>query len=208
MSKSLVIAMACTAFAVAAPLSAQSTAFGIGAYAGVSLPLSDYAADNTDDSGSAGIGITAGLDLYYPLAMAGQLNWLTSVGVNAHGADEEGFTLGDGGDAGGYLMFPIVTGLRYDIPLGLRSVFVTGQAGVSIARAPSIAFGAESADSDWATPFTWTVGGGFQATENVHFGARYVSLGDVEWTYEGTLVNGTFNPSVSFVDIYLGFGVH
>jgi opacity protein-like surface antigen len=175
------------------PASAQT--FGFGAHAGVSIPTGDYGA--TDDfatDGFAELGFSGGLDLWYPLGMAPGLSWYTSVDAIAHSVDDPDVD-------GGYLYFPLMTGLRYDIPVGAVGLFVNGQVGAVLSRPPSIG----DVDGDFGTDFGFNFGGGLQINQNIYAGLKYYPLGDVEFSYDEP--QGAFEKSVSFFDIYLGFGV-
>lgn len=184
--------------AFAGPATAQSTNFGLGAFAGVSMPMGDFGDDSDPASGFAELGFVGGLDLFYPLGMTG-LSWLTSASVSAHSIDEE-----TRGADGGYLFIPLVTGARYDIAAGPLGVFLTGQGGVVFNKGPTFeqVIG-ERVESDWGTDLGLAFGGGIQATENIYAGVKYFPLGDVDFSYEGT--TGTQN--VSFLEIFVGFGV-
>lgn len=183
--------------AFAAPAAAQSTNFGLGAFAGVSLPTGEYG-DETEGGGFANLGFVGGLDLFYPLGMDG-LSWLTSASVTAHSVDEDVI-----GTDGGYLFIPLLTGLRYDLAAGPIGVFLTGQAGAVFNKGPDFTFGGVTATGDWGTDFGFALGGGVQATENVYAGVKYFPLGDVDFAYEGEAAGA---QSVSFVEIFVGFGV-
>lgn len=171
-----------------APAAAQT--FGFGAHAGVSVPTGSYADD-------ADLGFMGGVDLWYPLAMAGgALSWYSSVDAIAHSVDI------DDADTG-FLYVPVMTGLRFDVPVGPIGAFATGQLGVVLTRGPSdVTVGPITYDSsDWGTDFGFNVGGGLQLTNNIYAGAKYYPLGDVNF-------EGATDPSdVSFLDIYIGFGV-
>lgn len=197
-------------FGLPAVTAAQSTDFGVGAYVGVSLPMSDYGDDdpNDDDAAHAGPGVAAGLDLYYPLGQARRAWWLTSIGVNSHPVDDVDFP---GADVGGFLHFPLFTGLRYDIPIGGYAAYLAGQVGAVFIKAPDVESDAFSRDSDWTTQLGFALGAGFQATERVHLGARWIPLGDVDLNYDDTTAGATVTTSdvqhVSFLDIFIGFSV-
>lgn len=166
-----------------APVDAQ--AFGLGARAGVSVPLGDYA--NTTD----GIGFSGGLDFTLPLAaVTPALSWYTSVDAVGHSTDIPNAS-------GGYFYVPLLTGARFDLgTLGMIRPFATGQAGVVFARGPDV--GADSPAS--ATNFGFGLGGGLQLTPNWYAGAKWVHAGDVA-------LPGATNESARYVDIYVGFGV-
>lgn len=170
--------------AFAGPATAQSTNFGLGAFAGVSLPTGDY-------GDVAELGFVGGLDLFYPLGMEG-LTWLTTASVSAHSIDDP--------DAdGGFLFIPLLTGLRYDIAAGPVGVFVNGQVGAVFNKGPENA----GVDSDWGTDFGFALGAGVQATENIYAGLKYFPLGDIDFSYG----DAEFAQSVSFLEIFVGFGV-
>lgn len=185
----------------AAPAAAQSTNFGLGAFAGVSLPMGEFGNTTGAEAGAAELGFVGGLDLFYPLGMTG-LSWLTTASVSAHSVDEEG----GGGDAGGYLFIPLLTGLRYDVAAGPIGAFVTGQLGVIFNKGPEFeALIGPDASSEWGNEFGFALGAGLQATQNVYAGLKYFPLGEVDFSYEGS--TGTFSPEVSFLEIFVGFGV-
>jgi opacity protein-like surface antigen len=186
-------------FGAAAPAAAQT--FGFGAHAGVSIPTGDYAGtDDITSDGFAELGFSGGLDLWYPLtSFAPGLSWYTSADAIAHSVDDSEFI--EEVD-GGYLYFPLMTGLRFDIPLGTVGVFATGQVGAIFARPPSD----DVVDGEFSTELGFSFGGGVQVTDNVYAGLKYYPLGDVDFSYEG--MDEPFEQSVSFLDIYLGFGVH
>lgn len=175
--------------AAATPLAAQT--FGFGAHAGVSIPTGDYGGtDDFETDGFAKVGFLGGLDLWYPLAPT--LSWYTSADAIAHSADDPGVD-------GGYLYFPLMTGIRFDIPLGAASLFATGQLGAIFSKGPTIS----DVDGDFGTDFGFNFGAGAQVTENIYAGLKYYPLGDIEFSYG----QESFEKSVSFLDIYLGFGV-
>ena len=184
--------------AFAGPATAQSTNFGLGAFAGVSMPMGDFGDDGDAESGFAELGFVGGLDLFYPLGFSG-LSWLTSASVSAHSIDEE-----TTGADGGYLFIPLMTGARYDIAAGPLGVFLTGQGGVVFSKGPSFepAIG-ETLESDWGTDFGFALGGGVQATENIYAGVKYFPLGDLDFRYE----DADIAQNVSFLEIFVGFGV-
>lgn len=171
-----------------APGAAQT--FGFGAHAGVSLPTGDY-------GDVASTGFLGGLDLTYPLTMVSPaLSWYTSADAVAHSADD---ALDDAD--GGFLYFPLMTGLRADVGmLGMIRPFITGQLGVALARGPDL----PGADAETTTRFGFALGAGLQLTPNVYAGARWLNLGDVDFSYDP---GPDQTQSVSFIDIYLGFGV-
>lgn len=176
-----------------APAAAQT--FGFGAHAGVSIPTGDYS-ERTD------LGFLGGLDLWYPLTMATTgLSWYTSVDAIAHSINDEDLD-------SGFLYVPVMTGLRFDVPIGPVAAFATGQLGLIVTKGPSFGVGVGGAsaevDSDWGTNFGFNVGGGLQLTDNIYAGAKYYPLGDLTFDYEG---DAQFEADVSFVDIYVGFGV-
>lgn len=168
--------------AFAGPSAAQT--FGFGAHAGVSIPTGDY-------SDVADLGFSGGLDFTLPLAMVTPaLSWYSSVDVAGHSASSEAID-------GGFLNIPVLTGARFDFPLGAIRPFATGQVGVGFVRTPTI--GNQSGSTD--TNFAYALGGGLQLTNNVYAGAKWFNLGDLDAGVAGT------GPSVSYVDVYVGFGV-
>ena len=183
--------------ALAGPAAAQSTSFGIGAFAGVSLPMGDYGDTEGSDPGAANLGFSGGLDLFYPL-MSG-LSWLTTASVTAHSVDED-----VSGTDGGYLFIPLMTGLRYDVAAGPVGLFLTGQAGALFNKGPDFDTTLFSAEGEWGTHLGFAVGGGVQATQNVYAGVKYFPLGEVDFEY-GEGANAP--QSVSFLEIFVGFGV-
>ena len=191
-------------FLTAGTAAAQTTGFG--AHAGVSIPMGGYGEAEADNEmgGNAELGFSGGLDLFVPLAMVSPaLSWYSSVDAIAHSVDEE--AAGEVREEG-YFYVPVMTGLRFDVPIGPVGAFATGQLGVVLAQGPNytesvggLAYG----ESEMNTNFGWNVGGGVQLGQNFYVGAKYYPLGDLELEYEG----GTDTREVSFLDIYLGFGV-
>ena len=179
--------------ALAGPATAQSTNFGLGAFAGVSMPMGDFGDDTGAEAGLAELGFVGGLDLFYPLGMRG-LSWLTTASVSANSVEEAD---------GGYLFVPLLTGLRYDIAAGPVGVFLTGQGGAIFSKGPNAEEFTEL-DADWNTNFGFGVGGGIQATDNIYAGVKYLPLGDIDFGYEGETA---FTRNVSTLDIFVGFGV-
>jgi len=169
-----------------APGAAQT--FGFGAHAGVSIPTGDY-------GDVASTGFSGGLDFTFPLTMVSPaVSWYTSADAIGHSADNDDLD-------GGFLYFPVMTGVRLDVgALGTLRPFATGQLGVAFARGPDIG----TASAETGTQFGFAVGGGLQLTPNIYAGAKWFNLGDVDFGYDG-LDDQTL--SVSFIDIYLGFGV-
>lgn len=189
--RKLTVLTAVLSLLVAVPATAQQT-FGFGVHAGVSVPTGDYG-DGT------GVGFTGGVDLFYPIG-TGSLNWLTSVSATAHGLDEDDPSDFDGG----FLLFPVMTGVRYDIPAGGLSAYVQGQLGAVFARGPE----QSGSDSDFSTNFGWNVGGGLQFTENVYAGVRYFPLGDVDFEYDiADVADATVTADISYLDVFVGFAV-
>lgn len=196
MKKLIALATVVIFFLSAAP--AVSQTFGIGAHAGVSIPMGDYGATDgaNTDAGYAKLGFSGGLDLWYPLVMAPGLKWYTSVDAIAHSIDDSATNA-----SGGYIYFPAMTGLRYDIPVGMAAIFVTGQLGVVFAKPPKVS----DVSGDITTKFGFNLGAGVQVTRYIYGGLKYYPMGDVEWSWDG----GTpTKMPVSFLDIYVGFGVH
>ncbi|HUG41753.1 MAG TPA: outer membrane beta-barrel protein [Longimicrobiales bacterium] len=187
----------------AAPAAAQT--FGFGVHAGVSLPMGDYADTDTQESGAAELGFMGGVDLFFPLGMAPGLSWLTSVSAVAHSVDGDVFA-GTGIDVtGGYLLFPVMTGLRFDIPAGPLGLFVQGQAGIVLAKGPSFSSSLGSANSEWGSKFGFNIGAGAQVSQNIYAGLRYFPLGDTKLKYEEA-PDGV-DQNISFLDIFVGFAV-
>jgi opacity protein-like surface antigen len=168
-----------------APTAAQT--FGFGAHAGVSIPTGDY-------SDAADLGFSGGLDLTYPLLMVSPaLSWYTSADAVAHSASAEAAD-------GGFLYFPIMTGLRVDAgAIGMIRPFATGQLGLVLARGPDLGPSPQT-----GTEFGFALGGGLQLTDNVYAGLKWFNMGTVDFSYEPDL---EASQSVSFLDIYVGFGV-
>lgn len=165
------------------PAAAQT--FGFGAHAGVSVPTGNF-------SNVADLGFSGGLDFTLPLsAVAPALSWYTSADVAGHSASADNID-------GGFLSIPVLTGARVDLPLGMVRPFATGQLGVAFVRGPSI--GAASASTE--TGFAYALGGGLQLTDNIYAGAKWFNLGDVDFS---PAVPGA--SSVSYVDVFVGFGV-
>lgn len=175
----------------ATPAAAQT--FDFGAHAGVSLPTGDYA-------DAANTGFLGGLDLWYPLGMvAPGLSWYTSADAIGHDAEAE---------EGGFFYVPLMTGVQFDVPVGPAAVFVNGQLGVILNSAPALDSGTSdvvlNADPELGTEFAFNVGGGLQITDRMYAGLKYYPLGTVDFRFEG---DGTEPVDVSFLDLYLGFGV-
>lgn len=180
------IAMAGAFLACGTPAAAQT--FGFGAHAGVSIPVGDY-------SDAADLGFSGGLDLTLPLtAISPAVSWYSSVDAAAHSAASDEID-------GGFLYFPIMTGLRLDAgALGMIRPFLTGQLGLVVNRGPDLS--GQSAQT--GTDFGFALGGGLQLTDNLYAGLKWFNLGDVDFSYDP---GGDVTQSVSFLDIYLGFGV-
>jgi opacity protein-like surface antigen len=180
-----------------APVSAQT--FGIGAHGGVSVPTGDYS-DGTE------LGFLGGIDLWYPLTMVTPaLSWYTSADAVAHSVDADDMD-------SGFLYVPVMTGLRFDVPLGPAAAFATGQLGLVLAKGPSFEAGTNGTtvdvDSNWTTNFGFNVGGGLQLTDNIYAGVKYYPLSGIDFEYESFEdVAGFDDYDVSFLDIYIGFGV-
>lgn len=183
--------------AFAAPAAAQSTNFGLGAFAGVSLPMGDFGGSDSQEDGFAELGFVGGLDLFYPLGTTG-LSWLTTASVSAHSVDETGVE-------GGYLFIPLITGARYDIAAGPLGLFFTGQGGVVFNKGPDFESTFAQATSNWDTNFGFALGGGVQATQNIYAGVKYFPLGEMDFSYEE--FNEPIQQDVSFLEIFVGFGV-
>ncbi|MFW5947516.1 MAG: hypothetical protein ACOCUW_03400 [Gemmatimonadota bacterium] len=183
--------------AAAAPASAQT--FGFGAHAGLSVPMGDYGSTEEPDGGFAEMGFSGGLDLVYPLIAVPGLSWYSSVDAIAHSIDDGA----EGVEDGGYLYFPIMTGARFDVPVGMTKLFLTGQVGLIVSRPPNVDFGAGEVDADIGTSFGFALGGGLQFTDNIYAGLKFYPLGDIEMSWD----DFSGDRSVSFLDLYVGFGV-
>ncbi len=166
-----------------APSAAQT--FGFGAHAGVSIPTGDY-------SDLADVGFSGGLDFRLPLAMVTPaLSWYSSIDAVGHSASAEAI-------GGGFLTVPLLTGVRFDLgTLGMIRPFGTGQLGLAFIRSPEVG----AVDAATNTEFAFALGGGLQLTDNLYAGLRWFNLGSVD--FEPPELG---SPSVSFLDIYLGFG--
>ena len=199
MKKLLALTTALVLFA-AAPAAAQ---LGIGAHAGISVPLGDYGATDANDGGFAELGFSGGVDLWMPLMMVPGLSWYTSLDAIAHSTDDAapGVATDDG-----YLYFPIMTGLRFDIPAAPLGLFVTGQVGAVLARPPGADFGSGEVDGDITTKFGFSLGAGVQLAPFVYGGLKFYPMGDVDWSWDDDAVTET--RSVSFFDVYVGIGVN
>lgn len=192
--RTLIVFATLTLLAGATPTAAQT--FGFGAHAGVSLPTGEYA-------DRAGTGFSGGLDLWYPLgSMVPGLSWYTSADAIAHNVES------DDDIDDGFLHIPVMTGLRFDVPVGPVAAFATGQLGIVFSRAPAVNFSAGTVEiesnSDMNSGFGFNVGGGLQLTDNLYAGVKYYPLGSMEFEHGDIL---TQEVDVSFLDIYVGFGV-
>lgn len=183
MKKVVITALAVgSLFGAAAPAAAQ---FGFGAHAGVSIPTGDY-------GDAAELGFGGGLDLVLPLAMVPGLGWYTSADVIAHSVED----IDDG-----FLYAPLMTGVRFDFGAGPIGVFLNGQAGLVFHQPPDA--GLLAGDGDWGSDFGFVLGGGARITDNVYAGLKYYPL-NLDFEYEGGTIE---DADVSFLDIYVGFGV-
>lgn len=198
MKKLLALTVALTLF-VAAPAAAQ---FGFGAHAGISAPIGDYGATDNADAGFAELGFSGGVDLWLPLMMVPGLSWYTSVDAIAHSTDDS--AMGVATD-GGYLYFPLMTGVRFDIPAAPLGLFLTGQIGAVFARPPAVDFGGGEVDGDMTTTFGFSLGAGVKVAPMIYGGLKFYPLGDVEWSWDDDAQTAE-NP-VSFLDVYIGIGI-
>jgi len=198
MKKYIALAAMVGFIAVTTPAGAQT--FGLGAHVGLSLPLGDYSSVNGPNAGYAKGGAVGGLDLWYPIMAVPGLKWYTSVDAIAHGVAGDAFT---GSVSGGYLIVPVMTGARFDVPVGRIHAFGNAQLGVVFSRPPSVDFGGGETSGDFATNFGFTVGGGVQFTQFMYGGIKYYPLGTTELGWGDT----TLERSINFFDVYVGFGV-
>jgi opacity protein-like surface antigen len=176
------VTMTAAFLAFGGPAAAQT--FGFGAHAGVSMPTGNY-------SDVADLGFSGGLDFTLPLTMVSPaLSWYTSADVAGHSATSDAID-------GGFLSIPVLTGVRFDIPLGVIRPFVTGQLGLGFVQSPSVG----DASSSTNTGLAYALGAGLQLTNNIYAGAKWFNLGDVDF---GPPPSST---PVSYVDFYVGFGV-
>jgi hypothetical protein len=193
------------ALLAAAPTGAQT--FGFGAHAGPSVPLSDYAASSGEMGGGALMGYFGGLDLWYPLeSVTPALSWYTSLDVVANQADEA--VVGRTGTFadGGYLLIPLMTGLRYDIGEA-PNLFVTGQAGLVLTRGPDefYPYGFGDGGPTLGAGFGFNGGLGAQLTERMSVAAKYYPLSGLEFDYEDA--DSSLEQDVHMLTISFGYSV-
>ncbi len=180
---------------------------GYGTHVGLSSPEGRYAARDGQDAGGGTARVAAGLDLWVPLtSITPALSWYTSADVAWHHVYSGGVRGRTGGFVeGSYFYAPLMTGLRYDLREELPDVFVTGQAGLVLAKGLSefYPFGGASGSPKLGSKFGFTVGAGIQLTPTLSLGARYYPLGTVNFDYSGA--SDPLKQDVSFLEI--GFGL-
>ena len=176
-----------TFMAVPAAVEAQDIAnAGIGIFGGLAMPMGDFAEDDNADeeSGYAEMGFMLGADAYLPLGST-SLGWVTSASVNSFGVDADE-AVGPDGDAGRYLLIPIMTGASMDFALS-PSMIVSpmAQVGVNIAMGPSLEDAAGN-EYNLKTSFSLAFSAGANVTLTEAFGAtvRYVNGGAPEREFE------------------------
>jgi hypothetical protein len=128
------------------------------------------------------LGFSGGLDLFMPLTMVSPaLSWYSSVDVAGHSVSASEID-------GGFLTIPVMTGARFDVgAFGAIRPFATGQLGFGFLQAPDV-----GQDDRSTTAFGYALGGGLQLTQNVYSGVKWFNFG---------------GEDVSYLDIYVGFGV-
>jgi hypothetical protein len=201
MKKLIALAAVVGLIAVTTPAGADAQTFGLGAHVGLSIPTGDYGSVDGPDAGYAKGGASGGLDLWFPIMVVPGLKWYTSVDAIGHGVSGDAFT---GSGSGGYLIVPIMTGVRFDVPVGRIAAFGTAQLGAVLSRPPSVDFGGGEVSGDFATNFGFTLGGGVQFTKYLYGGIKYYPLGNTELSWG----DNTTERSINFFDVYVGFGVH
>lgn len=203
MKKLIALATIALFFVGVAPAAAQ---IGFGAHAGISVPMGDYGDTEATDAGFAEMGFSGGLDLWVPLRAVPGLSWYSSVDAIAHSTDEGSAALAgfDVPSDAGYQYYPLMTGVRFDIPAGTIGLFATGQVGLVVARPPAVDFGDGELGSEMSTKVGFSLGGGVQLTENIYAGLKYYPMGDVDWSWDD---GSEETLPVSFFDVYVGFGV-
>lgn len=182
--------------------------------AGLSLPTGDYADDIGNDAGFATTGATVLAQLSTPISTAENLAWIGTAGITSHGVDDEvaDILVGAGAvnvDVGRYWGVPVLTGLRYDIPISeMAAIFGTGQLGVVFAKGPTIEASGQTATYNVATTLGFAVGGGVQFNPRFGIGMRYLPLGDIEAEVEFDSGASTeVEAPVSYLDIYGSFTI-
>jgi|GEM_PF-1414842 len=202
-----------TAGALALAPSAAYAQLGFGLNGGLSLPMGDYGEVEGDGAGGAttGFSVFADVELSVPMIPVGVV---VTGGLTSHGVDDDfeealEALLGSDVDVGRFYAVPILAGPRVDFsPIPTLGLFVDGQIGLGMFRAPRIEGGGEEIEFDWSSGFAWSVGAGVDLPVFFGVGVRYVSLGSVDTEGEsstGVTLEG--EQDVSWLDVYLSIGI-
>lgn len=179
---------------------ANAQSFGI--YGGVSLPMGDFADDSGDKAGLAKLGFGGGVQVAFPLGSP-ELELIGDAAFLYNPFDEDKSGIKDAA----YTNIPIMAGLRY---VGMVnpdfSIYGMGLVGINIASFSDIEdeFG-DVLEIKGGTAVAFGFGAGVIFSEKFNIGARYLILGEPEFTaeFEGTEV-GKFKQSISMLLITAG----
>jgi len=170
-----------------------------GLHVGGSFPMSDFADDKSDNSGSAGTGLNVGIKYFYPLSSCKGLSLTAGIdlldnGLNQNAKDNlknqiNSNTLGITGltiSTIDYINIPVLVGFNYNYPVD-KNLSLFGDAGLGINYSKitdlSILFkyqGTQVKSTETFTPKTnlaFQFGGGLLILNNYTVGLHYNLLG-------------------------------
>ena len=160
---------------------AQSEDSPLSIFGGLAMPRGDFKDDDIDleNAGNAKTGFGAGINYTTPLTKPG-LSWISSISLLMNGFGEDLFEEEDEKiDAGSWINIPIMSGIKYQTSISpTMKIYVLGQVGLDIVKAPRIEWDEGELEWDMGTSFGFTFGGGIVLTDNLSIGLRYYSLGE------------------------------
>ncbi len=183
-------------------LSAQFEHGRLGIFGVLSIPQGNFADDRGNDPGFAKSGLGIGGEFNLPLNAPG-LGWYSTITVILHGFDEDA----TGGNAGSYILAPILSGLKYEKPVSpTMDIFGIGQIGFSYVRVPSISFDDGEIEFDPASTLSFALGGGLFINSKYTVGLRLVTLGKIKADVRGATDRFRTDGAITMLFLGIRFG--
>lgn len=179
--------------------------FHVGMYGAFNIPLGEFAAsDSFNGEGFARPGFGGGVLASIPILP--RLAWSSDISVLAVAFDDEEYieeTFGSGpdidSDGGGYLLIPILTGVRASIArFGPVELYGAGRTGIAVCRQSELEgsvynlyLGSFEGSIEFETALTFAVSGelGVIIGPGITIGSRFAYLGKPEIDYSANIAS-------------------
>jgi hypothetical protein len=183
--------------------------FKAGILGSLVLPIGDFADDNNFDlDGFSHIGLAGGMEFMLEVGHP-MLHWTSGAMVTLCFFDEDEaadrFGLADDIDGGHYLGFPLLTGMRVDIPVNAPVVpFAQAQIGANILKqldADVRAFGVDAElDFDAAVSFAFSAVAGILISDalSLSFRLLWCSEPEIDYTVSSNVTSYTYSAERDF----------